>query len=92
MNKPLFKLGMLAATPGALEAMRQAEQQPSELLHRHLIGDWGDLDDADKRENVLSVKRGHRILSAYTLATGEKVWVITEASREATTILLPSEY
>ncbi len=57
-----------------------------------MTGDWGDLDDEDKKENELSVKQGFRILSAYNLENGEKVWVITEWDRSVTTILLPEEY
>lgn len=56
------------------------------------MGDWGDLDEEDRKENDLSVEEGFRILSAYELYTGEKVWIITEADRSSTTILLPSEY
>ena len=90
--KPLFDLGQLVGTPGALQALEEAEQHPFELIHRHVAGDWGELDEEDKRENDLSVEQGFRIISAYTLNTGVKVWVITEWDRSATTILLPSEY
>lgn len=88
----LFTLGRLLATPGALEEMRQARQRPIEFLSRHIRGDWGDLCQEDKDENERSVQEGFRILSAYTLKTGIRIWVITEADRHATTILLPSEY
>jgi hypothetical protein len=91
-RKPLFRLGRLVGTPGAIRALQEAEQDPSELLARHVSGDWGDLDDEDKAENDLSVKKGFRILSVYEMGTGAKVWVITEWGRSATTILLPSEY
>ena len=57
-----------------------------------MTGDWGDLEDEDKKENELSVKEGFRILSAYKLETDVKVWVITEWDRSVTTFLLPSEY
>ena len=87
-----FPLGQVVATPGALEALQAAQQDPLELLARHASGDWGDLDEEDKQENELSVKQGFRILSAYTLSTDVKVWVITEADRSATTLLLPAEY
>lgn len=87
-----FLLGQVVATPGALEALLEAGQAPIELLRRHQNGDWGDLCDEDKAENELSVAQGFRILSAYTLTTGEKVWLITEADRSVTTFLLPSEY
>ena len=90
--KPLFVLGQIVGTPGALVALLEAEQEPVELLLRHVTGDWGDLDDEDKKENELSVKERFRILSAYKLETGIKVWIITECDRFATTILLPDEY
>ena len=90
--KPLFDLGQIVGTPGALTAMEKAEQHPVELLLRHVTGDWGDLDDEDKKENELSVMEGFRILSAYKLETNVKVWVITEWDRSVTTILLPEEY
>ena len=80
------------ATPGALKALMAAGQTPLELLQRHIAGDWGDLRREDKAENELSLKEGFRILSAYKLKTGVKVWVITEADRSATTLLLPEEY
>ena len=90
--KPLFRLGQVVGTPGALQALQEAGQHPAEFLARHVTGDWGDLCDEDKEENELSVEQGFRILSAYELQTGTKVWVITEADRSATTFLLPDEY
>ena len=88
----LFPLGRTLATPGALEALEAAGQQPIEFLRRHAAGDWGDLQEEDKQENEFSVGCELRIISAYHTAKGEKLWVITEADRSATTILLPSEY
>ena len=62
-------------------------------MQRHVTGDWGELSEEDRRENELSVKEGFRILSAYKLPrTGVKLWIITEADRSATTLLLPDEY
>lgn len=87
-----FQLGRLVATPGAIAALEEAGQTPAEFLQRHVQGDWGDVSEEDRVENWLSVMRGFRILSSYTTAKGERVWVITEADRSATTILLPSEY
>lgn len=87
-----FSLGQTVATPGALEALQAAGQEPAALLTRHQAGDWGDLAEEDKRENELSLAQGFRLLSAYHLTAGVKVWIITEADRSATTILLPSEY
>ena len=87
-----FSLGDVVATPGALDALREAQQEPLELLRRHQTGDWGDLDEEDKAENEFSLEHDLRLLSAYTLPTQVKIWVITEADRSVTTLLLPSEY
>ena len=80
------------ATPGALQALEKAEQLPAEFLDRHVNGDWGEVPDADKQENELSVEQGFRVLSAYTTSAGDHIWVLTEADRSATTLLLPKEY
>jgi hypothetical protein len=87
-----FCTGSVVATPGALEAFRASGDNPLTYLIRHLAGDWGDLDDHDRRENELSLIHGFRLLSAYTLNSGTKIWIITEADRSATTLLLPDEY
>ena len=91
-DKPMFELGRLVATPGALMALKTAHSSAWELLKRHITGDWGDLDAEDKAENELSVREGFRILSSYTLPDGTKLWIITEADRSVTTLLLPEEY
>ena len=88
----LFSLGQIVATPSALAALEQAGHGAHEFLRRHVSGDWGELDADDRRENDLSLRAGFRLLSAYPLSTGEKLWIITEADRSATTLLLPSEY
>jgi hypothetical protein len=88
----LFDLGELVATPSALAAVEEAGQTPLEFVRRHQCGDFGEVCDADKRENELSIKRGYRILSAYRTSADVRVWLITEADRSATTLLLPSEY
>ena len=62
------------------------------LLARHLSGDWGEVCAEDAKENEFSLEHGFRLLSAYVLRDGTKVWIITEADRSATTILLFSEY
>ena len=72
-KKPLFPLGQIVATPGALASLEQAGQLPAQLIERHVTGDWGDLADDDKQENDLSVKHGFRILSAYNLETGVRL-------------------
>ena len=87
-----FALGQIVATPGALQALQKAEQAPHAFLHRHGRGDWGEVPDADKRHNADAVQRGSHIVSAYTTSAGDHLWVITEADRSVTTILLPEEY
>ena len=91
-TKPLFRLGLLLATPGAVKALKAAQQDPFVLVNRHQSGDWGELVEADKKENEFAVKHGFRIMSRYRLSTGEVLWVITEWDRSATTLLLPGEY
>ena len=87
-----FPLGQTYATPGALEALSETGQDAAQFLSRHQAGDWGNLSDDDKQENEFSVDKELRIFSAYHLSDGTKIWIITEADRSATTILLPSEY
>ena len=87
-----FELGRILATPGALRVMEEAGESPLRLLKRHVHGDFGSLHEDDLRANELAIKRGMRVLSAYVLTTEERVWIITEADRSATTLLLPSEY
>jgi hypothetical protein len=96
-NNPLFSLGRIVATPGALEALQVAGQSPGEFLARHVTGDWGDLDNEDRSLNDTAVRDGSRILSAYVTHKGERLWVITEAVNEVglrycSTILKPEEY
>jgi hypothetical protein len=96
-STPKFSCGTLLSTPGALEAFERNHQTPLDFLQRHLQGDWGELCNDDRQANVQALVDGSRLLSAYRLADGTKVWVITEAvgekgHREATTFLLPQEY
>jgi hypothetical protein len=88
----LFKLGRIMATPRAIEALAVAGQIPDAFLLRHQTGDWGELSQDDKAANDLAVTAGARILSAYLTILGERIWIITEADRSLTTILLPGEY
>lgn len=88
----LLELGRIVATPGALEALERAGEDPAQYLARHERGDWGEVGEEDWQENEFSVANGFRILSAYTTGAGDKLWIITEADRSATTILLPSDY
>jgi len=89
---PLFPPGRMVATPGALALLEQTNKSPLEFLARHLRGDWGDLDKEDKTENELSLKHGFHLMSSYQVTEAEKLWVITEADRSVTTLLLPEEY
>jgi hypothetical protein len=87
-----FRLGQVVSTPGALDAFGRTGEDPFAFLARHQSGDWGTLDDDDKRTNDLAVTHGERVLSAYALADGTRIWVITEADRSSTCLLLPEEY
>jgi len=87
-----FPLGHLFMTQGAIEALEEANQSAQDFLSRHARLEQGELSDEDQRENEFSVDKYLRILSAFRTAKGEKIWVITEADRSATTLLLPSEY
>ena len=89
-RNPLFDLGQLVATPGALAALEKSGQNPMDFLSRHVMGDWGELSEDDRKENQFSLEKGFRLLSSYQ--TNAKEWVITEADRSHTTILLPDEY
>lgn len=96
-TSPKFSLGQQVATPGALKAIHEADQSALHFFARHAAGDWGDLDDEDKRLNDEALTDGSRLLSAYTLKSGKRIWCITEAPndsghRAATTLLLPDEY
>ena len=89
---PRFPAGQIVATPGALALLEQAKKSPLEFLSRHLRGDWGDLCQDDKTENELSFKHGFQLMSSYQVTDTDKLWIITEADRSVTTLLLPTEY
>jgi hypothetical protein len=81
------------ATPGALALLVRARENPARLLERHASGDWGEVPPEDARENERSLKYGFRIVSSYSVGgPGERVWIITEADRSSTCLLLPTEY
>ena len=88
----LFKLGQVVATPGANESLATAQTSAWELLSRHVAGDFGDVDAEDWQANLDAINGDARILSAYTLTTGDRLWVITEADRSSSCILRPDEY
>ena len=92
MNDYLFLPGVVVATPAVLEAFREAKEDPLPYLHRHLLGDWGDIDEFDKLQNESALENDYRLLSAYVLQNGTRVWIITEADRSSTCVLLPSDY
>jgi hypothetical protein len=85
-----FPLGELVMTPGARDAVPPSEML--QALRRHARADWGDVDAEDWRANDQSIGEGARLLSAYKTSSGVKFWIITEADRLATTVLLPDEY
>ena len=90
--KKLFPLGMVVMTPGAAALLVECGVHTNEIIDRHQSGDWGELYPEDCQLNDDAVKYSDRILSAYKLGIGHRLWVITEADRSATTLLLPIEY
>jgi len=89
----LFKLGQVVATPGALRVIEENVIDTWSLLQRHANGDWGCVPEEDALENKLSVENGYRVMSSYPLNDrGDKLWIITEANRSSTCLLLPEEY
>jgi hypothetical protein len=87
-----FPLGQVAATPGAVATLEATVRTPMEFLMRHARGDWGELDEHDRLVNEEALAHGGRLLSSYIIAGEERIWIISEFDRSATTILLPSEY
>ncbi len=92
LEKGLFNPGQTVMTAGALDALARAEQHPGDFLSRHLRGDWGELCEEDKQSNQDALAEDLRLLSAYRTTAGTKLWIITEADRSVTTLLLPEEY
>jgi len=86
----LFRLGQIVATPNALSKLTQADVLRG--LQRHQAGDWGDVDDPDREANNRALTEGNRLFSVYHSATGLKFWIITEADRSTTTVLMPEDY
>lgn len=89
---PLFRLGFVVATPGAVAECNRAGINPALFVDRHVVGQWGEVDEEDWQANQWALENEARLLSAYRLPTGVRIWVITEADRSSTCVLLPSEY
>jgi hypothetical protein len=86
-------LGKIYASIRAIAAFAEAlGEEPDTFLSRHANGDWGVANEHDRQTNEYAVEHGLRVLSAYKLRNGQKLWIITEADRSSTTILLPEEY
>ena len=92
-HPPLFNLGQLVATPGAVDLLDRVGSNINDYLVRHVIGDWGNIPNQDAEANQLALKRGDRIMSVYKISRRrESLWIITEHDRSVTTYLLPEEY
>lgn len=89
---PLFPLGRVVATPGALRLLEAYAEAPTTYLARHVAGDWGNVSASDVRANLQALDDGARLVSAYLLPGGERLWIITEYDRSVTTLLRPEEY
>ena len=86
-----FTAGAIYVTVGVIESINNETHRVIPLIRRHLNQDWGDVCEEDKQSNNQALINGGRLLSSYKLGE-ETIWIITEADRSATTILLPSEY
>jgi hypothetical protein len=91
-DKPLFPLGKLVATRGAVDLLKELQLSPFDLVNKHWQGEWGDLDAEDVEANNQALIHGTRLLSSYRIDGTRKLWIITEADRSVTTLLLPEEY
>lgn len=97
-NKPKFKLGKIVATQGAIDALSEANQLPIHFLKRHMFGDWGDICKRDAQQNNEAIAnegdidKQMRVMSVYKTSKSQTIWIITEWTREVTTLLLPREY
>jgi hypothetical protein len=85
-----FRLGKIVSTPNALSQLTQDDILLA--IGRHQAGDWGDVDEDDRTKNELSLKQGFRLWSVYHAGNGVKFWLITEADRSHTTVLLSADY
>jgi hypothetical protein len=85
-----FQLGRMVITPNSLDQLTPADIQRG--LHRHQAGDWGELDEHDREENETALRTGLRLFSVYRATNGVTFWIITEADRSATTLLMPEDY
>jgi len=91
--KSLFPLGQVVATPGAISLLEDNGLNPSDFITRHITGDFGDLCPEDKQVNQDALVDGTRIFSSYFINhQKDKLWIITEADRSVTTLLLPEEH
>lgn len=88
----MLSLGIAGMTPGVEALVSSGQLEPLEYLMRHLQGDWGDLCEEDRQTNADALIYGNRVLSSYNLPDGQCLWIITEADRSITTLLLPEEY
>ena len=86
----VVRLGRIIATPNALESISEADIQNA--IQRHQAGDWGELSGEDRDANDKALNDGSRILSAYNAGNGTRLWIITEADRSVTTVLLREDY
>ncbi len=91
-RQPLFPLGELSITPGALELLKKQATPPLRFIARHWFGDWGDIGEAELQANQDALMEGDRLFSAYDLDAEHRLWIITAADRSTTTLLLPMEY
>ena len=95
LQLPLFSTGQVVATPGALSLLSEVGVAPIDLITRHVFGDWSEMSPEDQVQNCLAVANGGRVFTSFSVGSApifEKVWVITEADRSSSCVLLPRDY
>lgn len=92
VGTPLFALGQVLATPGGLALLETHQLTALPFLLRHVSGDWGHIGAEDRQANADALQYGYRLMSVYVLGKTQRLWIITEADRSSTTLLLPEEY
>ena len=85
-----FRLGKIVSTPNALDQLTQEDILLA--IGRHQAGDWGDVGEDDRTANERALVEGTRLWSVYHAESGVKFWLITEADRSYSTVLLPEDY
>jgi len=90
LEQQKFLLGKIVATPAALQSL--SVEDICRAIDRHVCGEWGMVSEADRAENEFALRHGLRVMSVFESKGGVRFWVLSEADRSVTTLLLPGDY